>query len=70
MRIVGQFQDAITDLDALQVGDVDGKISPIKWRIRTALRDPLEELRQIAQAEYINPTAPPAAARHTDTSAG
>lgn len=52
LRIVSQLNLVIHDLDCLQVGDVDGDISPIKHRIMDAVNPAINELREVVAKEW------------------
>jgi hypothetical protein len=52
LRIVSQLNLVIHDLDCLQIGDVDGDISPIKHRIMDAASPAINELREVVAKEY------------------
>lgn len=53
LTIMHHLNNCVVDLDGLQVGDVAGRISPIKHRLRDALFPIVEELRTVAREEYL-----------------
>lgn len=55
IAIVQDLERCVYQLDALQVGDVKGRISPVKHELMDALRSPVDHIREIAQAEYLTP---------------
>lgn len=52
--IVRDLEACVRRLDALQVGDYQGKVSPIKHTLRDALSAPVERIRELARAEYTD----------------
>ena len=55
LNLVSMLRDDIAVVDAEQIGDHLGLISPIKHKIRDALTPLMEELRAAARTYYETP---------------
>ena len=53
LAIIHKLNDCVVELDNLQAGDVQGRISPVKHELRDALYPITEKIRLIAQLEYM-----------------
>lgn len=52
LAVVHQLEEAVFMLDNLQVGDVDGRVSPLKHALRDAIGKITEDIRALAREEY------------------
>lgn len=54
LRIARDAEELVSRLEEIQAGDYQGRVSPIKHRLRDALAPIVEEMRALAREEYLD----------------